>query len=97
MTDQQRSFIAQIRAYADEEENYNAGWDVVAEAMDDEELLEHIGGESEEEHTAKWQSWGDTAPPRTLPAASYEEAFARVKEIVDIHEEQRRGAQNEVF
>jgi hypothetical protein len=97
MTDLQRGFIAQIRAHADEEINYNAGWDVVAEAMDDEELLEHIGGETEEEHAEKWKGWGDTAPPRELPAATYEEAFTRVKEIVDIHEEQRRAAQNEVF
>ena len=97
MTEEQRGFIARIRAHAEEVENYNAGWDVVTEAFTDSELLELIGGETEEEHDRRWAAWRDMAPPRILPAATYEEAFAMVKEHVDIYDEQRRAAQNEVF
>ena len=40
---------------------------------------------------------GWPAMERILPAATYEEAHARIQRLVDIHEEQRRAASNEIF
>lgn len=88
--------IRRLREHADDCDNYNAGWDIIAEAYTDEELLELFNGESDEDYAESVRLFGDELE-RQAPATTYEEAFKRVESVVNIHEEQRRAAINEIF
>lgn len=98
MTDQQKEIIHKLREFAEKPENYNAGWDIIVEATTDEELLDMFNGDSEEDHAAMVELFnGDEGIQRMLPAETYTEAKRRVQCIVDMHDEQRRAAMNEIF
>ena len=96
MTLQQQEIIRKLREYAERPENYNKGWDIIVEATTDEELLEMFGATDPVVHTELEALFG-TELHRMPEAATYKEAKRRVKAIVELHEERRQEAINEIF
>lgn len=96
MTEFETETIRKLREHANQEENYNAGWDTIAEAHTDSELLELFCGDTDESWATMVEIFGEEID-RQPPADTYEEAFRRVESVVKVLEEQRRAVLNEIW
>jgi hypothetical protein len=97
MTEFEIETLRKLRDHANRPENYEKGWDVIAEAFTDSELLELFTGDTEEEIQLLREVLDDPSLQPLAPAENYTEAKRRVQRIVDMHEEQRRVAINEIW